>query len=152
MAKGKRSKNRDLEEILLKYAAERNGEVVAKEAAAYIVDNNLLPGEFYRDANLRKVVHLIQHLLKRGLKDKDGNPVPFSNFILEVKDEKGGWVQLQLYRDDRMLSLENCVWQMEDWRTKGLVICKKRFDYYRDLAISLHGPSVQRMLPKWDVL
>jgi hypothetical protein len=93
MPRGKRSKNRELEAVLLEYAERRKGEVVSSEAASYIVDNDILSGGFYRDAKYQKVVRLVRRLMEKGLKDPDGNTIHFSNFVVEAEDGKGGWVQ-----------------------------------------------------------
>lgn len=152
MAKNRKSKVRELDAILLEYASSREHEIDSNEAADHILDNDLLPKSYYRGAKRRKLIDDIRASMRRGVVDQDGVLHEFSNFVAEVANDKGGWVQQQFYKENEYLSPEQCLYQW-DYCTDQMEAYDKRRIRYRDLCIRKHGVEVtQKLFPVWTDL
>jgi hypothetical protein len=103
--------------------------------------------KFYDGAIERAGKALLRRLLRSGkVKDERGRTVQVASIIIQVKDDKGNVKNKRVYKQELLFDIGDCIQVINYWRTNRDK-CGERIRYYSDLAVQLHGPQVQGMLP-----
>jgi hypothetical protein len=107
---------------------------------------NAFSHEFLSGAIKKAAKAEIRRQLKSGkVRDENGNVIRVANIVVKGKEGK----LRRVYKQEMLFDVGDCVQVVSYWNTyvkRG----KKKRDYYVNLAVQLHGPQIQGMLPLGD--